>query len=77
MKEETRSEGPFEIGEYKTLNGNKNAQIVSKVVEGKTPLEMVLEGDVPYQHLKALEYLRERIIEQDIQKEEKDPDLEK
>lgn len=38
---------------------------------------MVLEGDVPYQHLKALEYLRERIIEQDIQKEEKDPDLEK
>jgi len=42
-KEETRVEGPWEFGEYLTLNGNKNAEIAEKIRVGNV-LELVRAG---------------------------------
>lgn len=75
MKEDTRVEGPWEYGEYKTLKGNKNAAL--SIQEGIEPIELVNNGTISYLHLRAAEYYAERLVEQNIIKEEEDSDLEK
>jgi len=62
MKEDTRIEGPWEYGEYRTLKGNKNACVAEAIRENDT-LSLVKSGDLNMLHLRAADYYKVRCVE--------------
>lgn len=77
MKEESRKQGPWEFGEYKTKGGqkdNKNAsnREIAERIRDNDVVDLVLDGSIPYYRAKAAKEFKDMLTMKKVKLEEKE-----